>query len=263
MGHHSVGLPFPCRPLLSARLPPPRPRPVPAAPNSQLISWPLLGGGGAAAPQFNLAQKPGAGRKAATWTRRSPRCPLPVPPLRGFGFLPVPAHASSPVRCRAPVLAGDRIQTSGRDLGAGGEGGTGSRWCAPAVVCASGRSATAPRAPPPSVAVVGRLGGGDHVRARAPDGAAVGRRPRAMSALAGADFTQGPDRGGTPVFPSPRSAAWAAGEVWPAHAPAPASDAGGTATERRGKSWAGLQRAHRHSVSTPGFLQGGNRWYTS
>ena len=46
-----------------------------------------------------------------------------------------------------------------------------------------------------------------------------------MSALAGADFTQGPDRGGTPVPPSPRSAAWAAGEVWPAHAPAPASDA--------------------------------------
>ena len=46
-------------------------------------------------------------------------------------------------------------------------------------------------------------------------------------------------------------------------AAARASDAGGTATERRGKSWAGLQRAHRHSVSTPGFLQGGNRWYTS
>ena len=36
-----------------------------------------------------------------------------------------------------------------RDLSAGGEGGTGSRWCAPAVVCASGRSASAPRAPPP------------------------------------------------------------------------------------------------------------------
>ena len=90
-----------------------------------------------------------------------------------------------------------------------------------------------------AVVVVGRLAGRDHVRARAPDGAAVGRRPRAMSALAGADFTQGPDRGGTPVPPSPRSAAWAAGEFWPAHAPAPASDAGYTATDRRGKSWRG------------------------
>lgn len=110
MGHHSGRLAFVRRPPLSARLPPPRPRPVPAAPNSQVISWPLLGGGGAAAPLFALRQKTPAGRTAPTWARRSLGCPLSGPPLRGFDFLPSPACAPSPFRGTAPVLAGDRIR---------------------------------------------------------------------------------------------------------------------------------------------------------
>ena len=113
MGHHSGRLAFVRRPPLSARLPPPRPRPVPAAPNSQVISWPLLGGGGAAAPLFALRQKTPAGRTAPTWARRSLGCPLSGPPLRGFDFLPSPACAPSHLEERLrywPVLAGDRIR---------------------------------------------------------------------------------------------------------------------------------------------------------
>ena len=74
-------------------------------------------------PLFALRQKTYAGRRAATWAQRSRGWTLPVPPLRGFGFLPVPAHASSFFRCWALVLAGDRFRTGNGTWAPGGRAG--------------------------------------------------------------------------------------------------------------------------------------------
>ena len=65
-GHHSGRLAFVCLPQMSARLPPPRPKLLPPATNSQVILAVFKGGGGAAAALFGLRQKPYAGRRAAT-----------------------------------------------------------------------------------------------------------------------------------------------------------------------------------------------------
>ena len=65
-GHQSGRSAFVCLPQMSARLPPPRPKLLPPATNSQVILAVFKGGGGAAAALFALRQKPYAGRRAAT-----------------------------------------------------------------------------------------------------------------------------------------------------------------------------------------------------
>ena len=150
MGHHSGRLAFVRRPPLSARLPPPRPRPVPTAPNSQVISWLFKGPVQYIAPLFGLRQKTYAGRRAATWAQRSRGWTLPVPPLRGFGFLPSPACAPSPFRGTAPVLAGDRIRPGEGTWAPGEEAGgqplvrTGRSLCVRTQCDCAGSSPTMP-----------------------------------------------------------------------------------------------------------------------
>ena len=65
-GHHSGRLAFVCLPQTSARLPPPRPKLLPPATNSQVILAVFKGGGGAAAALFALRLETYAGRRAAT-----------------------------------------------------------------------------------------------------------------------------------------------------------------------------------------------------